>query len=184
MISFIDDQRIVYGVESICRVLPIAPSTYYAHLAVRADPEKASPRSQRDIELKPKIKKVWDDNWKVYGVRKTWRQLRREGVDVARCTVARLMTNMGLRGVVRGKSLKTTISDTSVPCPHDKVNRQFRAPAPDILCPYGDACIAYRVTGQRFYLRINMARIYLCCIHHRHLCQPYCWLESITVCKN
>ena len=133
MISFIDDQRTVYGVESICRVLPIAPSTYYAHLAVRADPEKASPRSQRDIELKPKIKKVWDDNWKVYGVRKTWRQLRREGVDVARCTVARLMADMGLRGVIRGKSLKTTISDTSVPCPRDKVNRQFRAPAPNIL---------------------------------------------------
>jgi putative transposase len=133
MINFIDDQRIVYGVESICRVLPIAPSTYYASLAVRADPAKASRRCQRDVELKPKIQQVWDDNWKVYGVRKTWRQLRREGVDVARCTVARLMAGMGLRGVVRGKSLKTTISDTSVPCPRDKVNRQFRAPAPNIL---------------------------------------------------
>jgi putative transposase len=133
MISFIDDQRTVYGVESICRVLPIAPSTYYAGLAVLADPAKASSRRQRDVELKPKIRQVWDDNWKVYGVRKTWRQLRREGVDVARCTVARLMAGMGLRGVVRGKSLKTTISDTSVPCPRDKVNRQFRAPAPNIL---------------------------------------------------
>ncbi len=133
MISFIDDQRIVYGVESICRVLPIAPSTYYAGLAVRADPTKASRRCQRDIELKPKIRQVWDDNWKVYGVRKTWRQLRREGVDVASCTVARLMADMGLRGVVRGKSLKTTFSDTSVPCPRDKVNRQFRALAPNIL---------------------------------------------------
>ncbi len=133
MISFIDDQRIVYGVESICRVLPIAPSTYYHQLACRADPTKLSPRCQRDVSLKPKIQKVWDDNWKVYGVRKTWRQLRREGVDVARCTVARLMAGMGLRGIVRGKSLKTTISDTSVPCPRDKVNRQFRASAPDIL---------------------------------------------------
>ena len=133
MISFIDDQRIVYGVESICRVLPIAPSTYYHQLACRADPTKLSPRCQRDVSLKPKIQKVWDDNWKVYGVRKTWRQLRREGVDVARCTVARLMADMGLRGVIRGKSLKTTISDTSVPCPRDKVNRQFRAPAPNIL---------------------------------------------------
>jgi putative transposase len=133
MISFIDDQRTVYGVESICRVLPIAPSTYYAGLAVRADPAKASSRCQRDIELKPKIRQVWDDNWKVYGVRKTWRQLRREGVAVARCTVARLMAGMGLRGVVRGKSLKTTISDTSMACPRDKVNRQFRAHAPNIL---------------------------------------------------
>jgi putative transposase len=107
--------------------------TYYAGLAVRADPAKASRRCQRDVELKPKIQQAWDDNWKVYGVRKTWRQLRREGVDVARCTVARLMAGMGLRGVVRGKNLKTTISDTSVPCPRDKVNRQFRAPAPNIL---------------------------------------------------
>ena len=133
MISFIDDQRIVYGVESICRVLPIAPSTYYHQLACRADPTKLSRRHQRDVGLKPKIQKVWDDNWKVYGVRKTWRQLRREGVEVARCTVARLMAGMGLRGVVRGKSLKTTILDTSVPCPRDKVNRQFRALAPNIL---------------------------------------------------
>jgi putative transposase len=133
MIGFIDDQRTVYGVESICRVLPITPSTYYAHLAVRADPAKASPRCQRDSELKPKIQQVWDDNWKVYGVRKTWRQLCREGVDVARCTVARLMSNMGLRGIVREKNLKTTFSDTSVPCPRDKVNRQFRALAPNIL---------------------------------------------------
>ena len=133
MIRFIDDQRTVYGVESICRVLPIAPSTYYARLAVRADPAKASPRCQRDLDLKPKIQKVWDDNWKVYGVRKAWRQLRREGVDVARCTVARLMAGMGLRGIVRGKIIKTTFSDASVPCPRDKVNRQFRSTAPDIL---------------------------------------------------
>lgn len=133
MISFIDDQRTVYGVESICRVLPIAPSTYYHQLACRADPTKLSPRCQRDVSLKPKIQKVWDENWKVYGVRKTWRQLRREGIDVARCTVARLMAGMGLRGIVRGKSLKTTFSDISMPCPRDKVNRQFRASAPDIL---------------------------------------------------
>ena len=133
MISFIDDQRTVYGVESICRVLPIAPSTYYARLAVRADPAKASPRCQRDLDLKPKIQKVWDDNWKVYGVRKAWRQLRREGVDVTRCTVARLMASMGLRGIVRGKIIKTTFCDASVPCPRDKVNRQFRSTAPDIL---------------------------------------------------
>ena len=133
MIAFIDDQRATVGVESICKVLPIAPSTYYARLAVRADPAKASTRIQRDAELKPKIQKVWDDNWRVYGICKAWRQLKREGVDVARCTVARLMANMGLRGIVRGKSLKTTVYDASIPCPRDKVNRQFRAAAPNTL---------------------------------------------------
>ena len=133
MIKFIDDHRVVHGVESICKVLPIAPSTYYARLAVRADPTKASARCQRDIDLKPKIQKVWDDNWKVYGVRKAWRQLSREGVDVARCTVRRLMTSMGLRGVVRGKVATTTISNALTPCPRDKVNRQFRASAPNML---------------------------------------------------
>ena len=92
---------------------------YYARLAVRADPSKASARQQRDAVLRPKIKKVWNDNWQVYGVRKTWRQLGREGEAAARCTVARLMAGMGLRGIVRGKAVKTTIPDTSVPCPRD-----------------------------------------------------------------
>lgn len=133
MIGFIDDHRVAHGVESICRVLPIAPSTYYACLAVRADPAKASARQQRDAALRPKIQKVWDDNWKVYGVRKAWRQLCREGEATARCTVARLMKGMGLRGIVRGKAMKTTIPDMSVPCPRDKVNRKFRAPAPNML---------------------------------------------------
>lgn len=133
MIGFIDDHRVVHGVESICRVLPIAPSTYYACLVVRADPSKASARQQRDAVLRPKIQKVWDDNWKVYGARKAWWQLCREGEAVARCTVARLMAGMGLRGIVRGKAMKTTVPDTSVPCPRDKVNRKFRAPAPNML---------------------------------------------------
>ena len=133
MISFIDDHRAAHGVESICKVLQIAPSGYYARRAVRADPAKASDRHQADAALRLKIQKVWDDNWRVYGVRKAWRQLRREGEDVARCSVARLMTSMGLRGAVRGKAVKTTILDTSVPCPRDKVNRQFRAPAPNML---------------------------------------------------
>ena len=133
IISLINDQRADYGVESVCKVLPIAPSTYYARLAVRADPAKASARCQRDIDLKPKIQKIWDDNWKVYGVRKAWRQLNREGVDVARCTVGRLMTSMGLRGIIRGKAMKTTVSNPLTPCPRDKVKRQFRAPAPNML---------------------------------------------------
>lgn len=93
--------------------------TYYACLVVRADPSKASARQQRDAALRPKIRRVWDDNWEVYGVRKAWRQLCREGEAVARCTVARLMKGMGLRGIVRGKAMKTTIPDTSVPCPRD-----------------------------------------------------------------
>ena len=133
MIGFIDDHRVVHGVSAICRVLPIAPSTYYGCLAVRADASKASARRQRDAILRPKIQKVWDDNWRVYGVRKAWRQLCREGEATARCTVARLMASMGLRGIVRGKAMKTTPPDTSAPCPRDKVNRQFRAPAPNIL---------------------------------------------------
>ena len=114
---------------------------------MRADPSKASARQQRDAVLRPKIQKVWDDNWKVYGVRKAWRQLCREGEAVSRCTVARLMAGMGLRGIVRGKAMKTTIPDTSVPCPRDKVNRKFRAPAPNMLCPLVDT--AYRLPGNR-----------------------------------
>jgi len=133
MISFIDDHRNVHGVEPICRVLPIAPSTYYHHLACRADPAKGSARQRRDAVLRPEIQRVWNDNYKVYGVCKVWHQLKREGFDLARCTVARLMAQIGLRGAVRGKILKTTISDSSVPCPRDKVNRQFRAAAPNVL---------------------------------------------------
>ena len=102
MMAFIDDQRIVYGVESICRVLPIAPSTYYHLLACQADPTKASARHQRDAELRPQIKRVWDENYQVYGVRKAWHQLKREGFDLARCTLERLMKQIGIRGAVRG----------------------------------------------------------------------------------
>ncbi len=133
MIAFIEDQRVVYGVESICRVLPIAPSTFYHRLTCRADPSKASVRQQRDAELRPEIKRGWDENYQVYGVRKAWHQMKRERFDVARCTVARLMKQIGIRGAVRGKAVKTTIPDTSAPCPRDKVNRQFRAPAPNLL---------------------------------------------------
>jgi len=133
MIRFIEDQRTVYGVESICRVLPIAPSTYYHQLACRADPSKVSARQHRDAELRPAIQRVWDDNYQVYGVRKAWHQLKREGFEVARCTVERLMKQIGIRGAVRGKAVKTTVPDTSVPCPRDKVNRQFRTSAPNLL---------------------------------------------------
>jgi transposase InsO family protein len=114
-------------------VLPIAPSTYRAHARRVADPSRLSGRAKRDAELRPKIQRDWDGNFTVYGVRKVWRQLNREGVDVARCTVARLMRQMGLQGIVRGKSVRTTVSDSATPCPRDKVNRNFRAPRPNAL---------------------------------------------------
>jgi len=133
MIAFIDDHRGSHGVEPICKVLPIAPSTYHDHVAKRADPEKLSARAKRDEVLKPEITRVFKENFEVYGVRKVWRQLKRESVDVARCTVARLMREMGLHGVIRGKPLRTTISDKAAPCPLDHVNRQFHAPAPNRL---------------------------------------------------
>jgi putative transposase len=133
MKAFIDEHREVYGVEPICRVLPIAPSTYYEHAARKADPDRRSARERRDIELSQEIRRVFAANFGVYGVRKVWRQMQREGIAVARCTVARLMRQMGLQGVVRGKSIKTTVSDAAAPCPRDRVNRQFTAPRPNAL---------------------------------------------------
>ena len=133
MISFIDEHRPVLGVEPICKVLPIAPSTYYDTVAKRTDVDRLSVRARRDVSLKIEISRVFDANYRVYGVRKVWRQLRREGFDVARCTVARLMKTMGLQGVIRGKPVRTTVSDKAVPCPLDQVNRQFHAPAPNRL---------------------------------------------------
>ncbi len=133
MIAFIDDHRAVHGIEPICKVLPIAPSTYHAHAAKRADPSKLSARARRDAVLRIEVRRVFETNFRVYGVRKVWRQLRREEFDVARCTVARLMRAMGLAGVIRGKPVRTTISDKATPCPLDRVNRQFRAVAPNRL---------------------------------------------------
>ena len=133
MIAFIDDHRATHGVEPICRVLPIAPSTYRERVAQRRDRARLSARARRDLELKPQIARVFAENFAVYGVRKVWRQMRREDFAVARCTVERLMRQMGLRGVIRGKPVRTTISDKAAPCPLDHVNRQFHAPAPDRL---------------------------------------------------
>lgn len=133
MIAFIDAHRDAYGVEPICRVLPIAPSTWHEHAARRADPSRLPARAKRDEVLKEEVRRVFDENFGVYGVRKVWRQMNREGFDIARCTVARLMKSMGLQGVIRGKPLKTTISDKAAPCPLDKVNRQFQSPAPNRL---------------------------------------------------
>src|SRR3569833_2232869 len=131
MIAFIDDHREVYGVAPICRVLPIAPSTYHAHVAQRADPAKASPRARQDLVLMAQIRRVHEANFGVYGARKIWRQLGREGIAVARCTVERLMRQMDLCGAVRGKETRATIADKAIPCPEDKVDRHFRAPHPN-----------------------------------------------------
>ena len=133
MIAFIDDHREVYGVEPICRLLPIAPSTYYAHAAQRADPERLPARARRDAALMVEIRRVWEANFHAYGVRKLWRQLGREGIVAARCTVARLMRGMGLQGIVRGKKVRTTVPGPAANCPLDRVNRQFRAPRPNAL---------------------------------------------------
>src|SRR6202161_253334 len=133
MIAFIDDHRQAHGVEPICRVLPIALSTYHAHVAKRVDPSRLSARDRRDAALKEEVRRVFEANFRVYGVRKVWRQLQREGFDVARCTVARLMRAMGLEGIIRGKPIRTTVSDKAAPCPLDHVNRQFHAPAPNML---------------------------------------------------
>jgi len=133
MVSFIDEHRAEYGVESICAQLPIAPSMYYEHKARQADPERLPPRLRRDRALAPEIRRVHEENFRVYGARKVWRQLGREGQVVARCMVERLMRAQGLRGVVRGRKCRTTIPDDSAARPLDRVNRQFQASRPNQL---------------------------------------------------
>jgi putative transposase len=129
----IDEHRQTYGVEPICRLLPIAPSTYYVHAARRADPTKLPARARSDVALMLEIRRVFEANFSVYGVRKVWHQLGREGIGVARCTVARLMQIMGLQGAVRGRKVRTTIPDPAAACPLDRVNRHFKAPCPNAL---------------------------------------------------
>jgi transposase InsO family protein len=134
IVAFIDEQRQYYGVESICKVLPIAPATYYAHRKRRLSPEERPARTKSDEALRVEIKRVWDDNFQVYGAQKVWQQLRREGVDVARCTVERLMRDMGLRGATRGRAFKvTTTADADAQRPADLVKRQFVATRPNQL---------------------------------------------------
>jgi len=133
MVAFIDAHRAVHGVESICAQLPIAPSQYYAHKAREAKPERLPPRLQRDRTLAHEIRRIYEENFRVYGVRKVWRQLGREGFPVARCTVERLMRDLGLQGVVRGRKRRTTFSDDRAGRPLDRVNRQFRASQPNQL---------------------------------------------------
>ena len=131
--NFIDEHRDVHGVEPICTVLQVSPSGYRRHAARRRDPEKRCARAKRDEALGPEIERVWRVNHQVYGADKVWRQLGREGSPVARCTVERLMRRQGLRGVRRGKVVRTTLSDSKAPGPLDRVHRQFRAERPDQL---------------------------------------------------
>ncbi|MEZ5742899.1 MAG: IS3 family transposase [Sphingomonadaceae bacterium] len=133
MTAFIDEHRDAYGVEPICRVLLIAPSTYHEHAARRADPGRRPARAQRDGELRQEIRRVHEASFGLYGSRKVWHQLRREGIKVAKCTVERLMKEMGLAGVRRGKTTVTTVSNPKTPCPLDKVNREFRVSRPNAL---------------------------------------------------
>ncbi len=131
--SFIDEHRDRFGVEPICRVLQIAPSGYRRRVAQQRNPTLRSVRAKRDAELIPHVEQVWQINMQVYGADKVWKQMNREGAAVARCTVERLMRRLGLRGVMRGKVVRTTISDAKAPCPLDRVNRVFKADRPNQL---------------------------------------------------
>ena len=133
MRAFVDRHRDTHGVEPICKVLQIAPSGYRKHAALRREPHRRCARARRDEALVPQIERVWRANLQVYGADKVWRQLGREGIPTARCTIERLMRRQGWRGVVRGKVVRTTVSDGSAPCPMDRVNRQFHAERPNQL---------------------------------------------------
>jgi len=134
MVAFIEEHRETYGVEPICDVLPIAPASYYEHRARKLGPDRRPARQKRDDELRIEIERVWKENLSVYGAEKVWRQLRRESVVAARCTVERLMRSLGLRGVVRGGAFKiTTTADEAALRPPDLVERDFRASRPNQL---------------------------------------------------
>jgi transposase InsO family protein len=134
MVAFIDAHRGAYGVEPICAVLPIAPSVYYEHRTRHRDPQRQPARVRRDATLVEHIDRVWREHREVYGVRKVWKQRLREGVAVARCTVARLMRRLGLAGAVRGRAWRrTTLPETAAPRPPDLVTRQFTATRPNQL---------------------------------------------------
>ncbi len=147
MVNFIEDHRGSFGVGPICNVLPIAPATYYARVAVIRDPELASDRAKSDVIDCEDIERVFEASGKRYGARKVWHGLRRERNSIARCTVERLMKAMEIQGVVRGGKVITTNPDATQPCPDDKVNREFVAPMPNRLWPCGNVNIACRLRG-------------------------------------
>jgi len=133
MVRYIDEHKSRFGAEPICQMLPIVPSTYYEEKARERDPARLLARAQRDAQLRPMIHRVWRENWRVYGVPKVWKQLKREGISVARCTVQRLMRQEGLKGVARGDRTRTTIADDKLETPLDRVQRRFTASRPNQL---------------------------------------------------
>jgi len=134
MVAFIDDHRKAYGVEPICRVLPIAPSTYFRHKAEQRDPTRRSVRAQHDVVLRAIIRRIWNEHHQVYGPRKVWRQMGRENLRAARCRVRRLMREMGLAGAVRGRAWVTTTQPSPEAVrPRDLVDRNFTATRPNQL---------------------------------------------------
>lgn len=149
MVAFIDQLREVYGVESICDVLPIAPSTYYRCKQIQTHPDQRSARAQRDDRLKPEITRVYDENHRAYGARKVWKQLNREDIQVARCTVERLMKQLQLVGVRCGKRCVTTVPGDLAHRPQDLVKRQFTAERPPAV-------------GRGHHLRGDVVRLCLC----------------------
>ena len=161
MVRFIDENRSEYGVETICSELPIAPSTYYECKARDLDPERQPPRGRRDRALKEEIQRVYEENYGVYGARKVWRQLNREGIGVARCTVERLMRELGLEGVVRGGKCRTTFSDDNADRPADLVQRQFTARRPNQLWV---ADITYVATWSGFVYAAFVIDVFARCI--------------------
>ena len=147
MRALIDQHRGTFGVEPICRVLPIAPSGYRRHAAPQRHPARRSARAPRNAALRHHLQRVWDAHLQVYGADKVWRPLHREGIPVARGTVERLMRRLGLRGVRRGKVVRTTVPNPPTPCPQDRVNRHFQAERPN---PLWVADFTYVSTGQGF----------------------------------
>src|SRR5258708_20938788 len=134
MVAFIDAHRDVHGVESICTLVPIAPSTYFRHKAQHANPDRRSARAKRDDELRVIILRIWTENHQVYGPRKVWQQMGREGLREARCRVRRLMRAMGIAGVVRGRAwITTTQASSEADYPRDLVERNFTSTRPNQL---------------------------------------------------
>jgi transposase InsO family protein len=166
MIAFIDDHREVHGIEPICKVLPIAPSTNHADVAKRANPEKLSARARRDMALKPEIARVFAENFEVYGVRKVWRQLRRESFDVARCTMERLMRGMGWRDPRQARPDHHQRQGGAVPAGP----RQSPVPRAAPEC----------VVGLGLYLCLELDGCYLCRLRHRRLCATHRRLADFT----
>ena len=167
MVQFIDDHRAGLGVEPICAVLPIAPSTYHRHRHQRTDPTRRSARAQRDDHLRVEIQRGYDAHQQVYGPRKVWKQLRRDGVRVARCTVARLMRAMGLAGAVRGRAWITTTRAGEGGRPVDLVDRQFVAPPSE------------SALGLRLHVCRNLGRLRLRRVRHRRVCTTHCGLAGV-----